>query len=119
MLRPRSSAQRASGSPAQKKSPLNAMSAIAQLGAKVTLVEKKRIGGTCLNVGCIPTKALLHSAELYQKAKNGASAGVIAENVALDWDGVQNYRRGLVDRLVGGVSSLLEANGVEAIKASA
>ncbi len=91
----------------------------AQLGAKVTLIEKKRIGGTCLNVGCIPTKALLHSAELYQKTKNGASAGVIAENVSLDWNGVQNYRRKVVDRLVGGVASLLEANGAEVIKASA
>ncbi|MBQ3660526.1 MAG: dihydrolipoyl dehydrogenase [Firmicutes bacterium] len=91
----------------------------AQLGAKVTLIEKKRIGGTCLNVGCIPTKALLHSAKLYGKTKRAASAGVIAENVTLDWDGVQNYRRGVVDRLVGGVASLLEANGVEVIKASA
>ncbi len=91
----------------------------AQLGAKVTLIEKNRIGGTCLNVGCIPTKALLYSAELYQKVKNGASAGVIAENVTLDWDGVQGYRQKVVDRLVGGVSSLLEANGVEVVRAEA
>ena len=91
----------------------------AQLGGKVTLIEKKRIGGTCLNEGCIPTKALLHSAELYQNAKNGAQAGIIVQNVALDWDGVQNYRRKVVNRLVGGVSSLLEANGVEVIRAAA
>ena len=91
----------------------------AQLGAKVTLIERKHIGGTCLNEGCIPTKALLHSAELYQKAKNGASAGVVAENLSLDWDKVQDHRRKVVDRLVSGVGSLLEANGVETVKASA
>ncbi|MDL2218543.1 FAD-dependent oxidoreductase, partial [Christensenellaceae bacterium OttesenSCG-928-M15] len=51
----------------------------AQLGAEVVLVEKERLGGTCLNVGCIPTKALLHSAALYESAKNGASAGILAE----------------------------------------
>ncbi|MBP5750661.1 MAG: dihydrolipoyl dehydrogenase [Firmicutes bacterium] len=91
----------------------------AQLGGKVTLIEKKRIGGTCLNEGCIPTKALLHSAELYRNAKNGASAGVVAKEVSLDWDGVQGHRRKVVDKLVGGVASLLEANGVETVKAAA
>ena len=44
----------------------------AQLGGEVTLVEKENLGGTCLNVGCIPTKSLLHSAELYEEAKEGA-----------------------------------------------
>ena len=50
----------------------------AQLGAEVTLIEKQHIGGTCLNEGCIPTKALLHSAEVLEEAKNGAGIGVLS-----------------------------------------
>jgi len=53
----------------------------AQLGGEVTLVEKEYLGGTCLNVGCIPTKALLHSAELFEEAKEGAKYGIISNDV--------------------------------------
>ena len=73
----------------------------AQLGAEVTLIEKSHIGGTCLNEGCIPTKALLHSAEIYEEAKNGESAGVIAEP-KLDFAKVMENKGAVVDRLVGG-----------------
>ena len=91
----------------------------AQLGAEVTLIEKGRIGGTCLNAGCIPTKALLHSAENYQTALNGAASGVLADNVRLDWKAVQAYRQGVSDRLIAGVEGLLTANGVAVIKGTA
>ena len=91
----------------------------AQLGADVTLIEKGRIGGTCLNAGCIPTKALLHSAENYQTALNSAASGVLADNVRLDWKAVQAYRQGVSDKLIAGVEGLLTANGVTVIKGTA
>ena len=91
----------------------------AQLGAEVTLIEKARVGGTCLNAGCIPTKALLHSAETYQTALHGANAGVMTERVTLDWNRVQAYRQSVSDRLVSGVEGLLLANGVRTIQGTA
>lgn len=91
----------------------------AQLGAEVTLVEMNKIGGTCLNVGCIPTKALLHSAELYAAAKSGEKAGIIAENVTIDWPRVQANRVAISTQLSSGVAGLLAANGVEVIEGRA
>jgi len=86
----------------------------AQLGAEVTLVEKQHIGGTCLNEGCIPTKALLHSAEVFEEAKNGEKIGVIAKP-ELDFGKVMNNKKAVVSRLVGGIHTLLKANGVSVI----
>lgn len=86
----------------------------AQLGADVTLVEKQHIGGTCLNEGCIPTKALLHSAEVFEEAKNGENIGVISKP-KLDFSKVMDNKKAVVSRLVGGVNALLKANGVKVI----
>ena len=91
----------------------------AQLGGEVSLVERTRLGGTCLSIGCIPTKALMHSAEVWLSAKNGAAAGVEVKDVQLNWLQVQKHREGVSDRLVGGVRGLLAANGVEVIEGSA
>ncbi len=91
----------------------------AQLGGEVTLVEKNKVGGTCLNVGCIPTKALLHSAEVYRAALQGASIGVETQRVALNWDKVQDHRAKTSAQLVGGVEGLLAANGVTVISGTA
>src|SRR5213078_1977694 len=57
----------------------------AQLGARTAIVEKDRMGGTCLVRGCIPTKALLQSSELYTMARDGAAFGLVADNVGFDW----------------------------------
>jgi dihydrolipoamide dehydrogenase len=84
----------------------------AQLGAEVHLVEKKALGGTCLNVGCIPTKAILHVAEMYQALLKGNAIGIMADNIRLDWPVVLRYQKSLVNRLVNGVTSLLKANKV-------
>ena len=84
----------------------------AQLGAEVHLVEAEKVGGTCLNVGCIPTKALLHTAELYQEVKRGRSIGLLADNVRVDWGLMQSRKQAVVNRLVKGVESLLKANKV-------
>ena len=84
----------------------------AQLGAEVHLVEKESFGGTCLNVGCIPTKALIHSAEIYQQILQGAPLGIVAESVKVDWSAMMKHKTGVVNRLVQGVGGLLKANGV-------
>ena len=91
----------------------------AQLGAEVHLVEKESLGGTCLNVGCIPTKALLHTAELFQAVKNGERIGIKGESVEIDWPALMNRKQSVVRRLVGGVNGLLKANKVNVHKGKA
>src|SRR5229473_831738 len=84
----------------------------AQLGAATAIVEKDRMGGTCLVRGCIPTKALLQSSELYSLAKAGAPFGVVADSIAFDWSAAQKRKTAVVDQLVKGVEGLLKAGGV-------
>lgn len=91
----------------------------AQLGAEVALVEKENLGGTCLNVGCIPTKALLHSAELYEEAKEGAKYGVIASDVKVDFLKVQERKKAVTKQLVSGVKGLLASNKVKVVSGEA
>ncbi len=91
----------------------------AQLGQKVTIVEKDELGGVCLNVGCIPSKAMISVGERYQEAKNADVMGITAENVALDFSKVQEYKNSVVKRLTGGVEGLLKGNKVEIVKGEA
>src|SRR4030088_29169 len=91
----------------------------AQLGAKTAIVEKDRLGGTCLVRGCIPTKALLQSAELYTLAKSGAPFGVTTDRLGFDWPTAQKRKSGVVDQLVKGVEGLLKAGGVTVVRGSA
>jgi dihydrolipoyl dehydrogenase len=91
----------------------------AQLGAKTAIVEKDRVGGTCLVRGCIPTKALLQSSELYTLAKAGRPFGLVADNIGFDWGAAQERKTAVVDQLVKGVEGLLKAGGVTALKGSA
>jgi len=91
----------------------------AQLGAEVTLIEKEHLGGTCLNVGCIPTKALLHPAELVREAQVGAECGINLKLESIDWSQVMAFKDRTVNKLVGGVSGLLRANGVKVIMGTA
>ncbi len=91
----------------------------AQLGGEVTLVEKENLGGTCLNVGCIPTKALLHSAEIYAEAKHGAEYGVLASEVKVDFGQVMAKKNAVVKQLVTGVGGLLAVNRVRVVKGTA
>ncbi|HWO90331.1 MAG TPA: FAD-dependent oxidoreductase, partial [Methylomirabilota bacterium] len=88
----------------------------AQLGANTAIIEKDRLGGTCLVRGCIPTKALLQSSELYTLAKGGAPFGVVADNIAFDWGAAQKRKGAVVDQLVKGVEGLLKAGGVTVIR---
>src|SRR5437588_2691581 len=91
----------------------------AQLGAKTAIVEKDRMGGTCLVRGCIPTKALLQSSELYTLVKGGRPFGVVADNVGFDWAAAQKRKSSVVDQLVKGVEGLLKAGGITSLKGSA
>jgi len=91
----------------------------AQLGAQVTLIEKEKLGGTCLNVGCIPTKALLHSAEVLTEAKNSAKIGLVIPEVGYDWKKIQQHKDKISTKLAGGVKGLLKANGVNIIAGTA
>src|SRR2546426_4803923 len=91
----------------------------AQLGAKTAIVEKDRMGGTCLVRGCIPTKALLQSSELYTLAKAGQPFGLVADNIRFDWPAAQKRKGHVVDQLVKGVEGLLKAGGITSFKGSA
>ncbi len=84
----------------------------AQLGSRAVLIEKERVGGTCLNVGCIPTKALTTSTELLLKARRGREFGLAISTVAPDLPALMGYKQGAVDALVGGVEHLLRNAGV-------
>lgn len=88
---------------------------LGMLGKKVILVERDRVGGTCLNRGCIPTKALLQSAELYESVKNGAAMGVEVEGLKANLVQVDAFREKIVNGLVRGVESLLRARKVETV----
>ena len=87
----------------------------AQLGGDVVVVEKGKIGGTCLNVGCIPTKALLHTAELYEEALHGEKFGVMGD-VRIDFSKAQKRKESIVNQLVNGVNGLLKVNKVRILK---
>src|SRR5256886_812607 len=91
----------------------------AQLGARTAIVEKDRMGGTCLVRGCIPTKALLQSSELYTMARDGAAFGLVADNVGFDWSAAQKRKGSVIDQLVKGVEGLLKAGGVTSYKGGA
>ncbi|MBM4465211.1 MAG: dihydrolipoyl dehydrogenase [Chloroflexi bacterium] len=91
----------------------------AQLGAKVALVEKDRVGGTCLNRGCIPTKALVRSVEALQLVDKAPSFGVIVEEPAFDFARIMAHKDEVVARLVGGVEGLLKAYKVEVVSGMA
>ncbi len=86
----------------------------AQMGKRIVIIEKEHFGGTCLNVGCIPTKALLRSAEVLKEVKECAEFGVIhveTGEAGLDLAKVQERKRGVVAQLVKGVEGLLKGNG--------
>jgi len=87
-----------------------------QLGLKVALVEADKLGGTCLHVGCIPTKALLESSELYHRVSaRGAEFGVNADNVRFDYERIATRRDGVVNQLYKGVQFLMKKNKVEVV----
>ena len=87
----------------------------AQLGLKTCLIEARELGGTCLNRGCIPTKALLHGAEVYAAAKEGGCFGIWGD-IKLDYAQLAAFKNERVARLVRGIEALEQAHGVEVIR---
>ncbi|MDV6012728.1 dihydrolipoyl dehydrogenase [Haloechinothrix sp. LS1_15] len=90
----------------------------AELGLSVTLIEKDKLGGTCLHRGCIPTKALLHSAEIADAAREADQFGVKASLEGVDIAGVNKYKDGIVNRLYKGLHGLAKAHNVTFVEGS-
>ncbi|MDR6225944.1 dihydrolipoyl dehydrogenase [Desmospora profundinema] len=88
----------------------------AQLGKKVTLVDKAELGGVCLNRGCIPSKALIHAADEVNKVKNASHMGIEVEGVRVDFSKTIQWKDEVVKKLTGGVASLLKGNKVEVVQ---
>ncbi|HXH23346.1 MAG TPA: dihydrolipoyl dehydrogenase [Dehalococcoidia bacterium] len=91
----------------------------AQLGLKTAIIEKSEIGGLCLNWGCIPSKALLHSADLVNEIRRATAYGIGYDNLRLDLGVAVDRSREVVTKMVGGVKTLLEQNKVEVIRGTA
>jgi len=91
----------------------------AQIGAQVTLIENGALGGTCLNRGCIPTKALLQSASFFTQMKTAQDFGVVTGEVKCDFAKAMQQKTKIVRRLVVGVGSLLKSNSIKLIKGTA
>lgn len=84
----------------------------AKLGLKTAIIENAEIGGTCLNRGCIPTKAMLHASSLFREFKDGAQFGITASDIKADYGKILEYKEETVHNLVSGITQLLKANGV-------
>jgi len=91
----------------------------AQLGASVALVEKEKLGGTCLNWGCIPTKTLIASSELFARIKSAGAMGLRVDNPSFDYAAMADRKDQVVQKLRNGVKQLLKANGVTVFEGSA
>jgi dihydrolipoamide dehydrogenase len=92
----------------------------AQMGQKVAIIEREFIGGVCLNVGCIPSKALINAGHRYQEAKNSAAFGIITKDVEVDFTKTQKWKdEQVVNTLTKGVEMLLKKNKVEIIRGEA
>jgi dihydrolipoamide dehydrogenase len=87
----------------------------AQLGKTVALIEKDKLGGTCLHRGCIPTKALLHSAEVADVTREAGQFGVVAQFGSIDMNQVNKYRDGIVDRLFKGLTGLVTSKNINVV----
>ncbi len=85
-------------------------------GLKVLLVEKQFLGGTCLNVGCVPTKTLLNSVKLYAHSRDAADYGVKVEGVSYDWTAMQAWKGEVVGKLCAGIAALMKKRKVEVIE---
>ena len=92
---------------------------LGQLKQKTVCIEKDQPGGVCLNWGCIPSKALISTAHLFEKTSSSASIGIKVQGVELDPNAMQDWKEGIVKKLTGGVKSLLKANGSDYLAGTA
>src|SRR6187549_1062858 len=88
----------------------------ADRGKKVTLVEQNsRLGGICLNVGCIPSKALLHATEILRESKESAARGIAFGQAQIDLEKLRNWKNGILDKLGDGIKSLADHRKVQVV----
>jgi len=92
---------------------------LGQLGVKALVVEREFFGGVCLNVGCIPSKALITAAKLVEKIRSASEIGISTGEVDVDFAKMQEWKAGVTKKLTGGVESLLKANKVETLRGEA
>jgi dihydrolipoamide dehydrogenase len=92
---------------------------LGQLGVKTLIIEKEFYGGVCLNVGCIPSKALITAAKHHRKVREGEKFGIIAKDVSVDAKKLMGFKEDVVKRLTGGVKQLLKANKVDMMDGTA
>ena len=91
----------------------------AQLGMKTAVVEREHLGGICLNWGCIPTKALLRSSEVWHILQNLKDYGLKADNLEFDLQAIVERSRGVAKQLSGGIGHLLKKNKIEVVMGEA
>lgn len=84
-----------------------------QLGLKTAIVEKEKLGGTCLHKGCIPSKAFLRSAEVYRQSLNAEQFGIDIPEVKINFDGVQNRKQSIIDQLHNGIQGLMKKGKID------
>src|SRR5688572_1031770 len=86
---------------------------LAQLKKSALVVEREKPGGVCLNVGCIPSKALINASKTFDKIRHGQDIGIFADNLRVDMGKMQTWKEEVVGKLTGGVRTLLKANGCD------
>ncbi|MGF6885240.1 dihydrolipoamide dehydrogenase [Nocardia sp. GAS34] len=87
----------------------------AQLGLSVTIVEAEKLGGTCLHRGCVPAKAILHTAEIVENVRAGAAFGVLSQFSGVDVAALHEYKNSVIDRLYTGLTGLVGGHGIEVV----
>ena len=88
----------------------------AKLGLKVAVVENRQAGGTCLNRGCVPTKTLLHSSQIYHDIRNGEHAGITADTVNIDMNAIFAHKRAVSEKLSSGIEGMFKSAKVDLIR---
>src|SRR5437870_5338970 len=92
---------------------------LGQLGVKAAVIERGKPGGVCLNVGCIPSKAVIHAAKMLEKIQHAGDIGIKVAAPAIDWPATLKWKDGVVGRLTGGLKQLIKANGTEFLEGEA
>jgi dihydrolipoamide dehydrogenase len=92
---------------------------LAQLGQKVIVVERERIGGVCLNWGCIPSKAMIGASSLVERIQHGEIMGIKVDGLSVDMGAMKKWKDGIVKRLTGGIAELFKRNGIESVHGEA
>lgn len=92
---------------------------LAQLGRKVAIIEKENVGGVCLNVGCIPSKALIHASETMRHLSHAEDFGLSIRGAKLDVEKLQEWKNGIVSKLTGGIAQLLKAHKITLLRGEA